>query len=69
MVRRKRSPELREDHLDSPDQRVTAPDVDEAVFLDIFVLNFHSHNLQSPNLQMDKLLSTTLTSPEWSTAL
>ena len=44
------SPELREDHLDSPDEGVTGPDVDEAVFLDILVLNLHSHNLKSVKL-------------------
>ena len=46
----KSSPKLREDDLDSPDQRVTSPDVDEAMFLDILVLNLHSHNLKSVKL-------------------
>ena len=38
---------MREDDFDAPDHEVTAPGVDEAVFLNIFVLNFHSHNLRS----------------------
>ena len=38
-------PELREDDLDSPDEEVAAPDVHEAVFLDVLVLDLHGYSL------------------------
>ena len=38
-------PELREDDLDGPDEEVAAPDVHEAVLLDVLVLHLDSHHL------------------------
>ena len=38
-------PELWEGHLDSPDEQVAAPDIHEAVFLDVLVLDLHGYRL------------------------
>ena len=38
-------PELREDDLDCPDKEVAAPDIHEAVLLDVLVLHLHCHHL------------------------
>ena len=38
-------PELWEGHLDSPDEQVAAPDIHEAVLLDVLVLHLHCHHL------------------------